>query len=221
MFRHLLRATLAVVISLGLSGVLRADTIVMRTGQIMDGEKLSEDDNSYEVKVQFGTLRIPKDKVLRIDPETEEQKADRERKAQEAEELAEEMKAEGKVLYKGKWVTEKEKKVAEDKAAAEKKKKAEKVAAERKKKEEEAKKKAEDEKRLAQQQQQNLLRNGQLIDQRNEGYNARHNRSHGGQLDDYSTGGSDGYRNNRGPQYNQYNQMYRQGSNILNGGGGY
>src|SRR6185369_14738257 len=51
---------------------LRADTIVMKTGVTMDGEKISEDDESYEIKVEHGTVRVQKDKVLRIEQLTPE-----------------------------------------------------------------------------------------------------------------------------------------------------
>ena len=67
-------------------------------------------------------MLIPKNKILRLEVDTPEMIAAREQKEAEAKELAEKMRAEGKVLYKGKWVTEAEKAADEAKLAEAKKK---------------------------------------------------------------------------------------------------
>ena len=54
---------------------LHADTVVMKTGVTMEGEKVGEDDLSYELKVEYGTVRVPKDKILRIEQPTPEEAA--------------------------------------------------------------------------------------------------------------------------------------------------
>ncbi|HYF51280.1 MAG TPA: hypothetical protein VEJ63_17835 [Planctomycetota bacterium] len=128
---------------------LQADTVVLKTGQSMDGKVLKQDDNGIELEVEYGTILIAQDKILRIEAETPEMAEAREKKEAEKREFADKMRAEGKVPYKGKWVTEKEKKADEEKIAAAKKKKAEELAAKRKAQEEADKKKREEEERLA------------------------------------------------------------------------
>jgi len=154
--RHFVYWGLVSAITLGLCASLRADTVVMKGGQTLEGEVVSEDEKGIELKVEVGTMRVPKSRILRIEEDTPEKIAERENKAADERELAEQMKEEGKVKYKGKWVTEDEKKAAEDKVAAAKKKKEQERAAAKKKADEEAKRKAEEDKRFAQQQQQQM-----------------------------------------------------------------
>jgi len=158
---HQVNPYLVFALAVGLCAFLRADTVVMKSGQTIDGKIISEDDRAIELEVEYGTMRVPRSRILRIEEDTPEKIKEREDKAAEQQELADKMKEEGKVLYKGKWVTEQEKKAAEDKATAAKKKKEKERADAKKKADEEAKRKAEEDKKLAQQQQ----------NQQNQGYN--------------------------------------------------
>jgi membrane protein involved in colicin uptake len=139
---------LLLLVSVITSFVTRADTIVLKSGQTMDATVLSTDGQTLNVEVEYGTMRIPMALVKNIEKATPEEIARREEEKQAERELAAEMHAEGKVLYRGKWIDEEEKQKIEEKLADERKKKAEEKAAAKKKKEEElAKKKAEDLKR--------------------------------------------------------------------------
>ena len=99
----------------------RADTVVMKTLEVIEGKPVGGNADYLELQVEFGTMRIPRDKILRIDEDTPEILADRKAKEASEKELTDKMLAEGKVRYKGKWVTAEEKKASEAKIAAEKK----------------------------------------------------------------------------------------------------
>jgi hypothetical protein len=116
------------------AAVSRADTIVFKNGEEIEGAVLEKDDIAIKLKVEYGTLLVPMARVRRIDADTPEQIEERKKRKDEAEEFAAKMKEDGKVLFKGKWVTEAKKKAEEDKIAAANKKKKEAA--------EEAKKKA-------------------------------------------------------------------------------
>jgi hypothetical protein len=116
------------------AAVSRADTIVFKNGEEIEGAVLEKDDIAIKLKVEYGTLLVPMARVRRIDADTPEQIEERKKRKDEAEEFAAKMKEDGKVLFKGKWVTEAKKKAEEDKIAAANKKKKEDA--------EEAKKKA-------------------------------------------------------------------------------
>jgi hypothetical protein len=124
-----------------------ADTVVLKTGQTIEGTVISNDDKGVVLEVTFGKMLITQDKILRIDEETAESLAVREKDAEEKRAFAARMKDEGKVPYKGKWVSAKEKQDDEDKLAAAKKKKEADIAA--KKAQDDAAKKRQEAERLA------------------------------------------------------------------------
>ena len=137
-----------------------ADTVVMKTLEVIEGKILKQNADFLELQVEFGTMRVPTDKILRIEADTPEIIAQREARAAAQKEADAKAQAEGKVKYKGKWVTPDEKSADEAKIAAAKKKRDEERAAAKKKADEEAaalKKKQE-----AELQQQKLLEAQQL-----------------------------------------------------------
>jgi hypothetical protein len=184
---------------------LRADTIVFKNDDELDGKVLERDELTLKVEVECGTVLVPLSKVKRIDPDTPEKAEEREKRKAAAAELATRMKDEGKVQYKGKWVTEDEKKADEDKIAAAKKKKAEEA---KKKAEAEAKAKAAaDAAALALQQQQQQLANQD--NSRGDRFSRRHGRD-------------DNQLNYRQDNYNNTNQQFQNGNyNWSNQMGGY
>ena len=93
----------------GVCAAVQADTVVMKTLEVIDGKVVSKNDDFIELQVEFGTMRVPVDKILRIESDTPEIIADREAKAAKEKELTDKMLAECKVRYKGKWVTPAEK----------------------------------------------------------------------------------------------------------------
>ncbi len=121
---------------LGLSA--RADTVVMKTLETIDGTIVKSNAEYIELQVEFGTMRVPMEKVLRIETDTPERIAEREARAQKLKEETEKAIAAGKVQYKGKWVKPEEKAADEKKIADAKKKRDEEKAAAKKKAEEEA-----------------------------------------------------------------------------------
>ncbi|HLX61407.1 MAG TPA: hypothetical protein VKX17_09015 [Planctomycetota bacterium] len=177
---------------------LHADTVVFKNDEELDGKILERNDDSLKLEVEYGTVIVPMSKVKRIEPDTPEKAAERERKKAEAAELAAKMKDEGKVLYKGKWVTEDEKKADEDKIAEAKKKKAADEA--KKKADDDAKAKAAAAAALAaqQKQQQDNSRANRFNDQNN-----RRNNSYNNNYNNQYNGTSNGYGN--GSSYNNYN----------------
>jgi len=126
----------------------QADSIVFKTGQVLEGTVLKENDTTLELAVEYGTILVSRDKILRVESESISQKADREARQQEEREFLARMKSEGRVLHKGKWITEEEKRAVDEKLAEEKRKQDE---AKKKAAEEAAKKKAEEQKKLAEQ----------------------------------------------------------------------
>jgi len=180
---------LALAFSFTLAFELFADTVVLKSGQALDGKILKNDAAGIELEVEYGTVLIAQDKILRIEAETPELSEAREKKAVESRELADKMRADGKVLYKGKWVGEKEKKAEDDKIAATKKKKADEVAAKRKAQEESDRKKREENQRLTDER----VKQDDQLAQQNGRRNARDGRSTrntranaGDQIDDSS-----------------------------------
>ncbi|MGD0091338.1 MAG: hypothetical protein ABSE73_15585 [Planctomycetota bacterium] len=169
--------SLVFALAFGLAISVRADTVtlLMKSGQTLEGDVISENDNSIELEVEYGTMRVPKSRILKRIDDTPEIIAERERKKEEEQDLADRMKDEGKVLYKGKWVTDKEKDEAEKKAkeAADKKKKQRAEA--KKKADEEAKRKEAEAKKLEQEWQkqeqqtgnQNASRHDRLMNMQN------------------------------------------------------
>jgi Na+-translocating ferredoxin:NAD+ oxidoreductase RnfC subunit len=110
---------------------ISADTVIFNTGEVMEGKVLKDNDCGILLEVSCGSdgpsgkVFIPKKKILRVEMDTLEKVAEREKKEAEAKELAERMRAQGLILYKGKWVTEDEKAAAEAKIAEAKKKREE------------------------------------------------------------------------------------------------
>jgi len=194
------------------SSILRADTLVLKNGKVLEGEVLKQDEHAIELKVEYGSLLIPMNIISKIEEDTPEKIAQREEKTEAIKELAEKMKVEGKVQYKGKWVTEEEKKTDEAKVAADKKKRDEQRAIAKKKADDEAaKKKQEVAKRKEEQirkQQAEFARNNE------EDLRARHARNQD-TYDRNSRNGGNGYNNNNngynnnGYNNNNINQMIR------------
>lgn len=183
----------------------------MKTGQTLDGKILSSNGETVEIEVEYGTMRVPAALILSVEQETPEQVAAREEEKEQDKEHAAMMRAEGKVLYKGKWIDQEEKEEIETKLAAEKKKKdEEKTAAKKKKDEEIAKKKEEVRKKLEEEQkrrEQLAAQNGGRYDPRAERYNRSRGRDDTGNpinnnttTNDANTGrvrGSNDYSRNR------------------------
>jgi outer membrane biosynthesis protein TonB len=218
-----LRCCIALIAALALCSAVRADTVVMKTGEVLEGTVVSENDRSIELEVEFGTMRVPRARILRIEEDTPEKIAAREKKAADEKELADQMKEEGKVLFHGKWVDEKEKKQAEDKIAKDKKKsedeRKKKAADEAKRKQDEAKK----------QQDQAKANQNSSDNVRQDRFNQRHwrdgtqfNNNTNGYANSSSTDRNN-YRNNYSGNYNNssnysntLNSLYQRGSNMLN-----
>jgi hypothetical protein len=142
-----------------IAATVSADTVVLKTGQTIEGKVVSNDDKGVVLEVTYGTMLITQDKIMRIEEETAESLAVREKDAEEKRAFAAKMKADGKVLYKGKWVDEKEKQADEDKIAAAKKKKDADIAAKKKAQDDADKKKQDAADKLAQQTPQQLNSN--------------------------------------------------------------
>jgi hypothetical protein len=160
----------------------RADIIVFKNGDELDGNVLEKTDAAVKLEVEYGTLLIPMERVLRIDKETPEQAAARKKKKDKADADAAENKAEGKVLYKGEWVDkdimkEDKKKVADEKKA--------------KKDADDAKKKSDE---LAAQAAKLAAQAQQLTNTANNVGNARSNRfnSNHNSMSSYGTNGNNG-----------------------------
>ncbi len=181
---------------------LRADTVVFHTGEELEGKILEKDEFTIKLEVETGTVLVPMDKVRRIDADTPEKIAEREKRKAEADDLAAKMKDEGKVLYKGKWVTEEAKKSAEDKVAADKQKKKEAADAAKKKAEEAAAKAKEEAAKLAAAAAKDPNQNS-----RENRFSRRHNR------DDLTNSGVNSYNNGNGSSYNGSSQY----NNSING----
>ncbi|MCZ7648222.1 MAG: hypothetical protein M5U26_23685 [Planctomycetota bacterium] len=124
----------------------RADTIVMKNGEEIEGEILKQDDEAVTVKVEFGTIEVQRHKIREIEPDTPEKIEARRVAAEEKRKFEEAMRAKGLVEFRGKWMRPEDQEALEKKEAdalAKKKvEEAKKLAAEEKKKAEEAKKAA-------------------------------------------------------------------------------
>jgi colicin import membrane protein len=150
--------------ALGLAVSVRGDTVVMKSGQTLEGQILSENDKSIELEVEdakaeHAIMRVPRSRILRIEEDTPEKLAEREAKKQEQRDLADQKKEEGFVLYNGKWVTEEDKAAAEKKAAEAKKKREKERAAAKQKAQAEAQRKEQEAKKQEQQWQQQQAQN--------------------------------------------------------------
>jgi len=194
-------------LALSAACTLQADTIVMKTGQKLDGKIVSSNGETVEIEVEYGTMRVPASLILSVEQETPEQIAAREEEKAQDKEHAAMMRAEGKVLHKGKWIDAEEKEEIEAKQAAEKKKKDEEKAAAKKKKEEElTKKKEEDRKRLEEEQrrrEQLAQQNGGRYDPRGERFNRSRGRDENGNpITDTTTTNN----NNRSRTQNDYSR---------------
>lgn len=202
-------ASLTLCLALATAGVLRADTIVMKTGQKLDGKIVSSNGETVEIEVEYGTMRVPQALILSVEQQSPEQIAAREEEKAQEKEHAAMMRAEGKVLYKGKWIDAEEKEEIEAKQAAEKKKKDEEKAAAKKKKDEElAKKKEEERKRLEEEQrrrEQIAQQNGGRYDPRAERFNrSRGKDDNGNTINNTNTTSTNS--TNRGRTQNDYSR---------------
>ncbi|MEI6234127.1 MAG: hypothetical protein WCT04_13815 [Planctomycetota bacterium] len=201
------KAILATFIATAFCGcfALHADTVVFKNGQELDGDILEKDENSLKLQVEFGTILVPMSRVRTIEADTPEKIELRAKKKAEAEELAKQMKEEGKVQYKGKWVSEEEKKADEAKVAEVKKKKKEEDDAKRKKAEEAAKRASEEAQKLAALNQASNNNNGNGNSRNN-----RFDRNHNSRDNSYNNN-SNGMMGNSS---NNYSGGYQ--SNVLN-----
>lgn len=68
----------AIIAALLLPAFCLADTIVFKNGQELEGKVLEQDETSIVVEVEYGKMRISKDKIERITPDTPEKLAKRE-----------------------------------------------------------------------------------------------------------------------------------------------
>ena len=93
-----------------LSNCAYADFVIFKNGHQIEGEVLQEDEESLLLKVDYGTMKIEKSKVLTIRKETEAEIAQRKQAAEEKKMFEERMLRQGRVLYKGKWIDADEKK---------------------------------------------------------------------------------------------------------------
>jgi len=68
-----------------LPGFCFADTIIFTNGRELEGKVLEQDETTMLLEVEFGTMRVLKSMVVRVDPDTPEKLAKREaaRKARE------------------------------------------------------------------------------------------------------------------------------------------
>ncbi len=110
------------------STACRAETVVLKNGEELYGTLQEKNDSSILLQVQYGTLRVAQEKILSINPDIPELLAQREVEAEAKRKLEAQMRAAGKVLYHGKWVTQQEKDAAEAKLAAEQKRKSDDLA---------------------------------------------------------------------------------------------
>lgn len=108
---------------------LQADTVVMKNLESLQGDLIKDTPDWVELRVEYGTLKIPREKILRIEADSPEMLAEREAKAAREKELTDQMLAEGKVKYHGKWVTPQEKAAEEAKIAEAKRRKLKEIAA--------------------------------------------------------------------------------------------
>jgi len=173
----------------------------MKTGQKVEGKVVSSNGETVEIEVEYGTMRVPAALILTVEQDAPEAiAAHLEEKAHDKEHAAM-MRAEGKVLYKGKWIDETEKEEIEAKHAVEKKKKDEEKAAAKKKKDEElAKKKEEDRKKAEEEQKrrdQLAAENGGRYDPRAERYNrSRGKDDNGNPINNTNTNNTNSTNNN-------------------------
>jgi len=174
----------------------------------MEGTVLERDENSLKVEVEYGTVIVPMARVRLIEADTPEKIEQRAQKKKEAAELAKQMKDEGKVLYKGKWVPEEEKKADLEKIAeAKAKKKEAELAAKQKAEEAAAKAKAD---ALMAAQQAATANNNNNGNGRSDRFSRRHNRQE--LSNDPFNGGS----NNNQYNNNTYRNNNNNNSSVLN-----
>jgi hypothetical protein len=63
--------------ALFLAASCSADTVVFKNGHELDGKVLEQDATSILLELEYGTLRIEKDKILRIEPDSPDKLAGR------------------------------------------------------------------------------------------------------------------------------------------------
>jgi len=122
---------------------LRAETIITTRLHALHGQVVAQTPEWVEVRTEFGTMRVPRANIVRIEKDTPAMAAERSETAWQSKDFAEKMMAEGKVLYHGRWVTPDEKAAQEAKVAEATRRAAEELAEKQRRAEEEAKRDAE------------------------------------------------------------------------------
>jgi hypothetical protein len=211
-------SALFLLVSILLPLAARADTVIFKNGEELEGKILERDEASLLLEVDCGTMVIPMDRVLRVEIATPEQLAAAKKKIAD-------MKAEGKSLYGGKWLTKdeieeaqaanEEKKQKRDEARLAAKKKSDEDAKQKKATADAQRKKAQDEAAKQQTAASSLKdrytrrhdQNGQNNNQYNNQYNNQTNNPYNRNNSYYNQG--------RNPvvQNQFYNQQYNQGGN--------
>jgi hypothetical protein len=137
-----------VLLSFILIGAAHAETVVTRNLHTLQGTVVLETDDFVELSTQFGTLRIPRVDIVRIDPGTAAMSVACSDTAEQSKDFADKMRAEGKVLYHGRWVTPEEKDAQEASIAESKRLAAQQMEEERRQAEREAQAQAEVEEQI-------------------------------------------------------------------------
>jgi len=111
------------ILGLLLCAGLRAETVITSNLRTLHGDIIAQTDDWIELRMEYGSVRIPRTNVVRIEQDTDAMAIECSTTSQESLDFAEKMKAEGKVLYHGRWVTpeemaEQEAKIAEAKRLA-------------------------------------------------------------------------------------------------------
>ncbi len=162
---------LSLVVLLGFicCALLHADTLVFKNGQELEGDVLNDDDTSILLKVEAGTLRIEKSKLLYVKKWTEEELEKRKEEEDKQQKFQARMERMGKTFYRGEWIAKerKDKIMAELEEQKRIKKEADLKAKEAKKKaDEEARKKHEKE-------QEEIAKKAERGNQKEDGITAR------------------------------------------------
>jgi hypothetical protein len=92
----------------------RAETVITRNLHALHGKIVAQTDEWIELRMEYGTLRIPREDIVRIEKDTPQMVAECSYTVKQSKDFAEKMTAEGRILYHGRWVTPEEK--AEDEA---------------------------------------------------------------------------------------------------------
>ena len=124
-----------------------ADLIILKNGQDIEGEVVKETDKGLILKLEYGTLLVEKDKILRREKDTPEKIAKRLAAEEKRKKFEAEMRAAGNVEYRGKWISKEEYDAIQEKKKAEREERKQKRLEQKKKREEEEKKRLEEQRK--------------------------------------------------------------------------